>query len=74
VKREILVKLPDRAIDDSAQSTLTRILEPDQRLAYGELTQVIFYGKNCVDQRLSWGQLEQDRWNIELQQIETGFH
>jgi hypothetical protein len=38
--------LPDRAFDDSAQSAVTRNLEPDQRLAYGDLTQVIFYGEN----------------------------
>jgi hypothetical protein len=38
--------LPDRAIDDSAQLAHTRNLEPNQRLAYGDMTQVIFYGKN----------------------------
>jgi hypothetical protein len=38
--------LPDRAIDDNARSALTRILEPDQRLVYGDLTEVIFYGED----------------------------
>jgi hypothetical protein len=46
VKREIPVQLPDHAVDDSARPTLTRNLEPDQQLAYGDLTQVIFYGEN----------------------------
>jgi hypothetical protein len=36
----------DRAIDDSARSALTRNLKLDQRLAYDDLTQVIFYDEN----------------------------
>jgi uncharacterized tellurite resistance protein B-like protein len=38
--------LVDRAIDDSARLALTRNLEPDQRLAYSDLIQVIVYGEN----------------------------
>jgi hypothetical protein len=36
----------NHAINGSAQSALTMILEPNQQLAYGDLTQVIFYGEN----------------------------
>jgi hypothetical protein len=46
VKKEILIYLLDRAIDGSARSALIRILEPDQWLAYDNLTQVIFYDEN----------------------------
>jgi hypothetical protein len=46
VKREIPIQLLDRAIDNSARSALTMNLEPDQRLAYDDLTQVIFYSEN----------------------------
>jgi hypothetical protein len=46
VKRDIPVQLPNHAINDSARSALTRNLEPDQRLAYDDLTQVIFYDEN----------------------------
>jgi hypothetical protein len=38
--------LLDRAIDDSARSALTRNLKLDQRLAYDDLTQVIFSDEN----------------------------